>query len=175
MALEKSDWFAAIIGVLSLGSGALMATLGRRIMRIGGGALMAVGLVGLVFWFGYYRNVEAQQGPVIQKNERAPNFNVPGNQNQFNIYPPPQQRSESNEIIQAGVVVGKAFGGRRLPNDATKFEFVEITNCAQFNTAQPFTYNGIRMLFVSEKNSAVIVVGRTDGPIRFGVLAQVLD
>jgi hypothetical protein len=173
--MGKGDWFTLVSSIIVLGAGALMASLGKSVMRIGGATVMAVGVAGLIFWFGYYRNVEAQPATVIQKNEGAPNFNVPGNQNQFNIYPPPQQRSESSDIIQAGILVGKAYGGRRLPNDATKFEFVEITNCAQLNTAQPFTYNGIRMRFVSEKNSAIIVVGRTDGPIRFGVLAQVLD
>jgi len=80
-----------------------------------------------------------------------------------------------DSIYQAGVIVGKAFGARRLPNDATRFEFREITNCAQLNTSAPFTYGGVKMLFEKEQNSAAIVVGRNDSPIRFGVTARVLE
>jgi hypothetical protein len=79
-----------------------------------------------------------------------------------------------DSIYQAGIIVGKAFGARRLTNDATRFEFREITNCAQLNTSAPFTYSGVKMLFEKEQNSAMMVVGRNDNPIRFGVTARVL-
>jgi hypothetical protein len=112
---------------------------------------------------------------VNQYNQGAPNFNVPGNSNQFNFYNKSPEPTSDTMIYQAGVVVGKAFGARRLPNDATHFQFAEITNCAQFNTGAPFTYGGIRMIFEKEENSAYMVVGRPDSPIRYGVLARVLE
>ncbi len=112
----------------------------------------------------------------IQQHNQGPGqqFNAPGG----NIYvnPTPQQVPDSGTILQAGAVVGKAFGARRSPNDATRFEFVEITNCDQLNTGSPFTYSGIRMLFVSEKESIMMLVGRQkDSPIRFGVTARVME
>ena len=113
-----------------------------------------------------------------QNNQNGPNFNVPGSNNQFNIYPnpsPPAQTADTGSIYQAGIVVGKVFGGRRLLNDATIFEFKEITNCTQFNTSSPFVYAGVKLQFVSEENSALMVVGRSDNPIRFGVKARVLE
>jgi hypothetical protein len=39
---------------------------------------------------------------------------------------------DPDAIYQAGVVVGKAFGARRSPTDATSFEFVEVTHVTQF-------------------------------------------
>jgi hypothetical protein len=66
--------------------------------------------------------------PITQNNQGAPNINVPGSGNTFNINPVPGASVGSDEIIQAGIIVGKAYGGRRLPSDATMFEFKEITN-----------------------------------------------
>ena len=61
-----------------------------------------------------------------------------------------------------------------MPSDATKFEFVEITNCSQWNPGLPFFYDGIKLLFVSEQGSAMSVVGRQqDGAIRMEVVAQI--
>jgi hypothetical protein len=112
---------------------------------------------------------------VNQNNQTGPNFNVPGNNNQFNLYNRPPEPTSDTMVYQGGIVVGKAFGARRLPNDATHFQFAEITNCAQFNTGAPFTYGGIRMIFEKEENSAYMVAGRPDSPIRYGVLARVLE
>jgi len=86
-----------------------------------------------------------------------------------------QAARDPDGIYQARIMVGKAFGARRLPTDATTFEFVKITNCAQFNTASPFYLHDIKLRFVSEKNSAFMIVGRPDSPIRFGVLAKVVE
>jgi hypothetical protein len=86
-----------------------------------------------------------------------------------------QAARDPDGIYQARIMVGKAFGARRLPTDATTFEFVEITNCAQFNTSSPFYFHDIKLRFVSEKNSAFMIVGRPDSPIRFGVLAKVVE
>jgi hypothetical protein len=74
--------------------------------------------------------------PVNQNNQSGPNITAPGGN--FNIFPAPQQPVNTEAIYQAGIVVGKVFGDRRLPNDATTFEFKEITDCAQFNTSVPF-------------------------------------
>jgi hypothetical protein len=87
----------------------------------------------------------------------------------------PQPVTPDDTIYQAGIVVGKAFGARRLPNDATRFEFREITNAAQFNPSAPFTYSGVKMIFEKEDNSAWMVIGRADSPIRWGVIARVLE
>jgi hypothetical protein len=87
----------------------------------------------------------------------------------------PQPVLSDDAIYQAGIVVGKVFGARRLPNDATRFEFREITNASQFNTSVPFIFGGVKMIFEKEENSATFVAGRNDNPIRFGVTARVLD
>jgi hypothetical protein len=94
----------------------------------------------------------------------------------FYAGPITDQSMERGEIMQAGIAVGKTFGARRLPSDAAMFEFAEIMNCGQFNTRIPFVYNGIQMQFISEKNSVLIEVSRLqDSPIRFGVLAKILN
>ena len=111
-----------------------------------------------------------------------PSINIPGNNNILNfgnnntVKPSDAPVQDQASIYQAGIVVGKAFGARRLPNDATTFQFTEITNCPQFNTNAPFTYGGVKLKFVSERDSAMMVMGRQqDSPIRFGVLAKVID
>jgi hypothetical protein len=88
--MSKSDWLGAVLGVIFLGAGALMSTLGRRLTRGGGIALMAIGFVGLIFWFGYYRNVEAQteMGPVIAQNGPSINtWNQSGGNNTIVVGP----------------------------------------------------------------------------------------
>jgi hypothetical protein len=42
----------------------------------------------------------------------------------------------SEDIYQAGIVAGKAFGARRLPTNATLFEFEEIFRAQQFSTGK---------------------------------------
>jgi hypothetical protein len=115
---------------------------------------------------------------VEQNNQGAPNFNVPGSGNQFNIYPPaaPPAPADQGVITQSGIVVGKVFGARRLPTDATTFEFVEITNCNQFNTAEPFYYGGVKLLLQSNQKRVNLDISRPqDGMIRGYVLAKVIE
>jgi hypothetical protein len=148
------------------------------------GAFLLIGAAELFYGRSHGRGSPAQSPlpssttfpPSAQQSNQGPGqlYNAPGG----NIYinpPAPQPPAESGAIQQAGIVVGKAFGARRSPSDATKFEFVEITNCAQFNTNEPFTYNDIRMRFVSERTSAYMIMGRPDSPIRFGVIARILE
>jgi hypothetical protein len=150
------------------------------------GWTMALG--GLIFCVGLYYwvwppNVSATGSkPEPAASTPGPNFKFEGpSNNQFNFNPPtpqptaPAQPADTGVIQQAGVEVGKVFGARRSPSDATTFEFAEITNCAQFNTGAPFVYNGVRLQFVTERTSAMMVMGRTDNPIRFGVIARVLE
>ena len=122
------------------------------------------------------KSTPAPNSTTTQTNQSGPNLNIPGTGNTINVFPTPLAApTATSDIFQAGVVVGSAHGGRRLPTNATMFEFVEITNCAQFATNRPFTFEGVRLQFVSEQNSAMMVMGRPDSPIRFGVLARVLD
>jgi hypothetical protein len=53
-----------------------------------------------------------------------------------------QSAPQPDVIYQAGVIVGKVFGGRRAPTDATVFEFQEITHASQFNYNAEFEYQG---------------------------------
>jgi hypothetical protein len=71
--MEKSDWFAVITGIIFLGAGSLMTAFGERVMKYGGATLIAIGIGGMIFWFGYYRNADAQQP------------NVSGNCNNFGL------------------------------------------------------------------------------------------
>lgn len=120
--------------------------------------------------------VDAPNGTIYNSGNRDV-YNAPGG----TIIVEPKAQSAgpltqtSEEIYQAGVIVGKAYGGRRSPRDATTFEFAEITNCTQLNTTKPFIFNGVKLQFISEKDSAMMVVGRNDNPIRFGVLARVIE
>jgi hypothetical protein len=95
------------------------------------------------------------------------------------LIPQPQPVPEvpaSGDAVQAGVVVGKAFGGRRSPNDATTFEFLEITHAQQFNPREPFEYQGIKLLFQSAQSRAGMTSSRPqDGMIYGGVIAKVLE
>jgi hypothetical protein len=111
-----------------------------------------------------------------QNNQTGPNVNIPGNNNSVTITQSPNPSTEKGEIIQAGIVVGRTFGARRLPSDATMYEFAEIMNCSQFNTGASFSYNGVRLQFISERTSTMLDIARAqDSPIRYGVLARVLE
>jgi hypothetical protein len=73
--------------------------------------------------------------------------------------PPPVPRSQqvpaSGDIVQAGVIVGKAFGARRSPNDATTFEFVEITHAQQFNPREPLSIRELSFCFKARSHAQV--------------------
>lgn len=82
---------------------------------------------------------------------------------------------DEDHIYQGGIVVGKVVGGRRSPEDATLFEFEEIDDCRQFNTTQPFTYEGIDLIYIKDQDDALIDIARpADSPIRWGVSARVV-
>src|ERR1700693_706435 len=60
MAMERADWFTAIATVGGLGLGLYMSIYPKATIRKAGVALMALAVAGLCFWFGYYRNADAQ-------------------------------------------------------------------------------------------------------------------
>jgi hypothetical protein len=60
--MGKADWFAVITGLITLGGGLYLGTFHSGFIRRSGITLMALGAVGLIVWFGYYRDTaEAQQ------------------------------------------------------------------------------------------------------------------
>ena len=71
--------------------------LGRRPARKSGIALIFIGLAGLVFWFGYYRNADAQSPPPSING----NCNVFGNNNvncnTFNVGPVQRHLSDADK------------------------------------------------------------------------------
>jgi hypothetical protein len=86
----------------------------------------------------------------------------------------PPVASDDN-IYQAGVVVGKVFGGRRSPNDATLFEFQEITHANQFNLGAEFEYQGYILKMISYSGRGGFVPTRPeDGTIVIRLEAKVV-
>jgi hypothetical protein len=82
-----------------------------------------------------------QPSPVpSQNNQNGQNIIIPGSGNNLTVYPPPPAPSQTGSIYQAGIEVGKVFGARRSPSDATAFEFVEITNANQLNASEEFEF-----------------------------------
>ena len=98
--VEKSDWFAAIVAVITLGAGLYMSTYRRAVIRGSGLALAALGIVGLVYWFGYYRNAADAQAPSIS----APNSGsgntviIPGSNNTVTIGPGAESTASSRAL-----------------------------------------------------------------------------
>jgi hypothetical protein len=93
------------------------------------------------------------------------------------IINPPVQHSPITDdaIYQAGVAVGKVYGGRRTPTDATLFEFQEITNASQFNMSAEFEYQGYTLKTVSVRTHVGFTSLRPqDGAILTGLLAKVV-
>jgi hypothetical protein len=90
----------------------------------------------------------------------------------FNSQPPV---ALDDTIYQAGIVVGKVFGGRRTPNDATLFEFKEITQASQFNINAEFEYQGYILKPISFYSHVGLTSSRPqDGTIITGLLAKVV-
>jgi hypothetical protein len=108
------------------------------------GAVGAVGLTGALRAINSAELQLAQSDKAAQTSNGAPNFNFQGpSTNTFNLSREPQQQTENaarEEIYQAGISVGKVFGGRRSPTNATIFEFQEITQAGQFNLGAEFEY-----------------------------------
>jgi hypothetical protein len=90
---------------------------------------------------------------------------------------PQQAKSarEPNAIYQAGVLVGNVFGVRRSPNDATTFEFVEITNANKLNSGEEFEYDGYILKMSSAETKVGLNVMRPDaGMIYTRVIAKII-
>lgn len=80
-----------------------------------------------------------------------------------------------DNIRQAGVVVGKAHGGRRMPTDATMFEFVEITRAQGFKLEQPFQFQGVNLRVVRFGTLRQLDVSRVaDSPLITSIAARVI-
>jgi hypothetical protein len=112
----------------------------------------------------------------VQQNNQGPGqqFNAPGGS--IYVNPLPQTMPDSGIIQQAGVSVGNAFGARRSPTDATRFEFVEITHAEKLNTAEPIVYQGIKMKITYMKGRSGLDVTRSsEGTILTEVIAKIME
>lgn len=106
------------------------------------------------------------------------------NNNTFDRYhyssehePPPAWVSAPNSeaITQAGIVVGQAFGARRSPTDATRFEIVEITHAQSLNWEEPIEYQGITLQIEHYDESTGMDSSRPqDGRLFKGITARVI-
>jgi hypothetical protein len=80
MALVTSDWIA--IGVL--GAGALMGTLGRRVVRVCGFVIMLVAVVG--WWLAPFPKADAPS-PIVNNAPSINTLNQSGGNNTINVGP----------------------------------------------------------------------------------------
>ena len=90
MVMDRPDWFTAIATLLALGGGAYMSTFTRNVIRSFGISLMALGIAGLIFWFGYYRNAETDgqnAGNSVTGSTNSNVISVPGNNNTVTVTP----------------------------------------------------------------------------------------
>jgi hypothetical protein len=82
---------------------------------------------------------------------------------------------DKEAIYQAGIIVGKAFGARRSPTDATVFEFVEITHASQFNPAEFFQYQNLSLKVLTIETKIGLMSSRPeDGTILQKVTAKII-
>jgi hypothetical protein len=113
----------------------------------------------------------AETGPIQQFNQSGTNI---GQQNNYYQDSPNPTRGP-DVISQAGAVVGRVFGGRRSPTDATVYEFVEITNANQLNPSAPFAYAGQMLVLQSVRSRVGLDISRSqDGMVYGGVVAKVV-
>jgi hypothetical protein len=78
-------------------------------------------------------------------------------------------------VFQAGAIVGKVYGGRRSPTDATLFEFREIAQAGQFNMNEEFEYDGYVLKAIRINSRTGLNTSRPqDGTILEGVIAKVI-
>ena len=104
--MTKSDWFALICAVAFAGVGAVLATYGKRMMRKGGFALIAAGVLGLVAWFTYYRDLAEAQPSGGSCNNYGANGTIIGSCNNTTISPP----RERSGLYQGDLKVGSIQG-----------------------------------------------------------------
>jgi hypothetical protein len=125
-------------------------------------------------------NQQGQTSPGVQQNNQGPGqlFNAPGGTIYVNPTPSaPLQKPERDPqaIYQAGIAVGKVFGGRRSPANATIYEFVEIKNANQLNAQAPFEYDGVLLVLQSVQRRVRLDISRPqDGMVYGGVIANVV-
>jgi hypothetical protein len=87
-----------------------------------------------------------------------------------------QPARDSDSIYQAGIIVGHVFGGRRHPNDATRFTFVEITKSGQLNSSAPFQFQNYTMQMERVESRIGMMTSRPqDGVIYSGVVARITE
>jgi hypothetical protein len=88
------------------------------------------------------------------------------------IHPP----ADVDAIIQSGITVGKAFGARRSPNDATMFQFEEITHAGRFNAQIPFQYHDVTLQMIQFGSDVRLDAARAeDGRIIRSLVARAVQ
>jgi hypothetical protein len=110
-------------------------------------------------------------GTVEQHNQAGANIGQQNNYYQTTSKPV----HDPDAIHQAGATVGKVYGGRRSPTDATLYEFVEIKNANQLNAQAPFEYDGVTLVIQSVRSRIGLDISRAqDGMVYGGVIARVV-
>jgi hypothetical protein len=114
--------------------------------------------------------------PILSSIDKIEQHNQAGQNigQQNNFYESPKPAPEPDVIYQAGVIVGKVFGGRRSPTDATMYEFIEIKNVNQLNAQAQFEYDGQMLAILSARSRIGLDLSRSqDGMVYGGVIARV--
>jgi len=82
---------------------------------------------------------------------------------------------DMDAIYQAGILVGKVYGARRSPTDATVFEFVEITHASQLNTADVIQYQNYSLRILTLDTKIGMMSSRPeDGTIFQKITAKII-
>jgi hypothetical protein len=160
--MGEADWFAAIFGIFVLGAGALMAVLGEQVMRIGGFSFIGIAVLGAAFWFGYYRNADAQSPPIVNNAPSINTFNQSGGNNTINVGPSrlPFDPAIGEQIISklpAGkTIVIQSVGSASDQKVADQYQ--------QFLESRGFTVQRARIGMMAPPPDRQIVLGNPDAP-----------
>ena len=165
--MSEADWFAAICAVFVLGAGALMAAFGERVMRVGGVTCIGIAVAGLIFWFGYYRNAEAQQ-PNVTGNCNNLGFNS-GLMNCGTVNlgaPQPRLDDPAFEHLRQqilGFSHDKSYSITSVLGDGTGFQFA--TDILGFMKAHDFKASGVDQSVFTQPVSGLQMSENPDGSV----------
>jgi hypothetical protein len=178
--LQRSDWFALLLGVFVLGAGAYLSTYSGDVIRGVGIALMGVALWGLLIWFLWEKRPRLVGTILIIGGALFAILSVASFVGWFFLPPTKptgieqssQPQRDSDTIYQRNIPVGFVIGANEiLPQSIVTFD--ELYNVGKLDQGQPFDYKN--HVLVIQKNDGLTLMGMSkNGTFTQDILPNVI-
>jgi len=175
--LQRSDWFALLLGAFVIGAGAYLSTYPVDVIRGVGIALMVVALWGLLIWFLWEKRPKLVGTILFIGGVVFAVLSLTSFVGWFFLPPTKpigieQSSLDPDTIYQRDIPVGSVVGANELPSRSLVF-FDELNNVEKLDQSQPFRYRN--HVLVIQKSDGLTLMGMSrNGTFTKNILPNVV-